>query len=77
MSEVLQWYLTKADTREGKYACAKEDANMQRKMWKRKERCKYARIGIMAVWKTTKGELQTENCKGQRVLMIIDGNIQT
>ena len=31
----------------------------------------------MAVWGTVKGELQTGNCEGGRMLMTIDGDSQT
>ena len=44
----MQRYLTKADKREDKYACAKEDANAQGQI--------RARVGAMAVWGTAKGE---------------------
>ena len=61
----MQQYLTKAKTLEGKYAYAKENANVQGK------------IRARAVWGTANRELQRENCKGGRVLMTIDGNNQT
>ena len=65
----MRRYLTKADTREGKYACAKEGANAQGQI--------RARAGAMVVRGTAKGELRTGNCEGGRVLMTTDGNSQT
>ena len=49
----MRQYLTKVDTREGRYACAKEDANAQGQI--------SARAGAVAVRGTAKGELRTGN----------------
>ena len=60
----MQQYLTKADTREGKYACAKEEANAQGKMQTRKGRSAQGQVR----W-------QFGNCKWGRVLMTTNGRI--
>ena len=44
----MQQYLTKADTRKGKYVCAKEDVNVQEKMQtSKKEECWWQQIGLV------------------------------